>query len=762
MTVSDDQVAVVVVKEVSQDNKQVPHRRGSSSARPSLSQERPPAPMKLSKESSELGSNQGPLTRLDTLAKRVNLASTVEMDDQYLSDILEVKDTDYSDILKESNSTVVSGAFATLPGLSIKSNSDDEPKDSHERIEIAAYIVKEAITNRNHYHRNDLWVHRLLHTLNGRLYRFALFFVIILNLSLTIFERPAIVTIPHGISQGVEVLTMLLLGIDLALKFPTLTWTNRRKNLRINIWPILQGVIIVLTVLDVLINLIFPNSIRLTRVLRCFFIVEFSPMLRNNFMHILRSAFRMVEVIVIIIYLVVLFAIVGFTLWSGNASDPSFKTFFDAFLNLFVCLTTANFPDIMLPAYRLNPLNSIFFIIFLSLGIYVVLNRSIAIVYAYYKEAMKQEAVEEYISKRKALVTVFRLLDIDKSGSVEMPEWLALFKLVRPRGDIEDAKLLFKELDTDNSKSVEMKEFFKLCDVLLFYTVKEGPFDVLQRLFPRVFAAICISHFSVLKRIIYSSVYEILLSVLIFVNAIMIVIDLNVSYSPIWETIFLVLDSLLLLVFVIEIFFKMFGLGLKEFWTSRWNIFDFLVIFIAVSTKIIVDVVLVYTSIGLHLDTSASQFFHSLQAVAQVLRVLRFLRLLSISHRIRAIVDTYITLIIPLTYFSCTLLVVMFVFGVIGQELFAGKLNPLNPDLKGTDYDVLNYYNIICFDDIGRTFVTLFHLLIVNNWHVTTKGVIAVTSKWAVLYFLLYYLSCVVVLLNLAMAVFLDIFQFQL
>ena len=51
------------------------------------------------------------------------------------------------------------------------------------------------------------------------------------------------------------------------------------------------------------------------------------------------------------------------------------------------------------------------------------------------------------------------------------------------------------------------------------------------------------------------------------------------------------------------------------------------------------------------------------------------------------------------------------------MQLFYGLLTPGDPRLIGTDYDTLNYY---CnnFDNFVNALVTLFELMVVNNWQV--------------------------------------------
>ena len=63
----------------------------------------------------------------------------------------------------------------------------------------------------------------------------------------------------------------------------------------------------------------------------------------------------MLEVMIHILYHTAFFAIIAVTFWSSNPNDPYFTTFFNGFISLFVCLTTANFPvscDGGLPAQK--------------------------------------------------------------------------------------------------------------------------------------------------------------------------------------------------------------------------------------------------------------------------------------------------------------------------------------------------------------------------------------------------------------------------
>jgi len=51
---------------------------------------------------------------------------------------------------------------------------------------------------------------------------------------------------------------------------------------------------------------------------------------------------------------------------------------------MFVLLTTSNFPDVMLPAYGKNRLDCLFFIFYLVVGLFLLMNLLLAIFYSNY------------------------------------------------------------------------------------------------------------------------------------------------------------------------------------------------------------------------------------------------------------------------------------------------------------------------------------------------------------------------------------------
>jgi len=91
-------------------------------------------------------------------------------------------------------------------------------------------------------------------------------------------------------------------------------------------------------------------------------------------------------VIFIMVY-VFYFAWMGNRLFAGTIEGvETFSNLNDSFFYMFVLLTTSNFPDVMLPSYGQQRRYSIFFITYLVIGLFMLLNMLLAIFYSNYQE----------------------------------------------------------------------------------------------------------------------------------------------------------------------------------------------------------------------------------------------------------------------------------------------------------------------------------------------------------------------------------------
>ena len=97
------------------------------------------------------------------------------------------------------------------------------------------------------------------------------------------------------------------------------------------------------------------------------------------------------------------------------------------------------------------------------------------------------------------------------------------------------------------------------------------------------------------------------------------------------------------------------------------------------------------------------------------------------------------------------LFVVFTLFAQLGVALFGGKIKTTSPFPKGAEL-----YAYCNFNDYTAALVTLFELLIVNNWYVIMDATAAVTGWWARAYCILWFCVAAVCMTNLVVAQILE------
>src|SRR5690606_28470632 len=124
--------------------------------------------------------------------------------------------------------------------------------------------------------------------------------------------------------------------------------------------------------------------------------------------------------------------------------------------------------------------------------------------------------------------------------------------------------------------------------------------------------------------------------VVILINAVILGVETVGSLSPQVRDVLHLLDALCLGIFVVEIGLKLYAQGWR-FFASAWNVFDFIVIAVA----------LVPSSGGI--------------AVLRALRVLRVLRLISVVPALRRVVDALVRAIPGIASIALLLAIIFYV-----------------------------------------------------------------------------------------------------
>jgi voltage-gated sodium channel len=166
-------------------------------------------------------------------------------------------------------------------------------------------------------------------------------------------------------------------------------------------------------------------------------------------------------------------------------------------------------------------------------------------------------------------------------------------------------------------------------------------------------------------------VQGLIVAVILF-NAVILGLETSAAAMAAWGGLLVALDRVCLVVFVLELALKLVAYQ-RYFWRSGWNIFDLLVVAVAVVP-------------------GAGPW-----AVLRSLRVLRVLRLLTVIPALRKVVAAFLHSIPGLAGVVSLMVIFFYTAGVLATRLFGENF----PDWFGT---------------LGRSLYTLFQVMTLESW----------------------------------------------
>lgn len=203
---------------------------------------------------------------------------------------------------------------------------------------------------------------------------------------------------------------------------------------------------------------------------------------------------------------------------------------------------------------------------------------------------------------------------------------------------------------------------------------------------------------------------------LIIVNAVTLGLETSPSAMAAAGGLLQAIDRAILAVFVVELLLKLYAQGLR-FWRNPWNVFDAIVVGIAL------------------LPATGSL------AVLRSLRVLRLLRLVSVAPRMRAIIESVFRALPGLGAIGALLALFFYVFAVMGTKLFGAEFPQW-------------------FGSLPRSMFTLFQVMTLESWTGIARTIKPV-YPWAWVYFLSFILLATFTILNLFIAIIVNAMQSQ-
>ncbi len=176
------------------------------------------------------------------------------------------------------------------------------------------------------------------------------------------------------------------------------------------------------------------------------------------------------------------------------------------------------------------------------------------------------------------------------------------------------------------------------------------------------------------------------------------------------------LDYLITIFFVIEISIRFIGEPRKSnFFKNGWNIFDTFIVLVSLIPI-----------------PNNSSFL-----LLRLLRVFRVLRVISIIPELKLIIESLIGSLKRVFYVSLLLFIILYIYATIGAIVFSNNI----PER---------------WSDVGVSMITLFQVLTLSSWEQVMLPLQDI-YWWAWIYFFSFIIVCAITMLNLLIAILVDV-----
>ncbi|XP_045342171.1 two pore channel protein 2 isoform X2 [Leopardus geoffroyi] len=647
----------------------------------------------------------------------------------------------------------------------------------------AAVFIEDAIQYRCINHRMDarsMWLYRLYYS---NTCQWTLSLTIFLILLLAFIETPSSLTStadvrfrsapwdpPCGLTESVEALCLLVFVADVSVKSYLVGWAQFRKNP----WLLAYLAVLVMSLADwiVSLSLVCQEPLRIRRLFRPFFLMQNSSMMKKTLKCIRSSLPEMASVVLLLALHLCVFTMLGMLLFTGEKDDGQdqerltyFRNLPEALTSLLVLLTTANNPDVMTPAYSKNRAYAIFFIVFTLIGSLFLMNLLTAIIYNQFRGYLMKSFQTSLFRRRLGARAAYEVLSSMSTRGEAHPRGVGvdpqdfLQVLQRVQLDSHQKPVIMEKVRSYGGNLLSAEEFQKLFNEFDKRVIKERP--------PRPEYW---SPFLRSAQFLFSHRYFDYLGNLIALGnlvsiSVFLVFDADVLPGDRDDFVLGILNCVFILYYVLELLLKVFALGLRGYLSYSSNVFDGLLTVVLLVLEISTLAVYRFPHPGWKPEMLGLLSLWDMARLVNMFIVFRFLRIIPSMKLMALVASTILDLIKNMRAFGGILVVVYYVFAILGINLFRGvvvapgnaSLAPSNSSAPCGSFEQLEYW-ANNFDDFAAALITLWNVMVVNNWQVFLDAYRRFSGPWSKMYFVLWWLVSSVIWVNLFLALILENF----
>ena len=212
-----------------------------------------------------------------------------------------------------------------------------------------------------------------------------------------------------------------------------------------------------------------------------------------------------------------------------------------------------------------------------------------------------------------------------------------------------------------------------------------------------------------------SRIFQFIVVLIIIINAITIGVNTYNLSQFVRQTINYI-DYSITIFFVIEILIRFIAEPKKlNFFKNGWNVFDTLIVLLSLIPI-----------------PNNSSFL-----LLRLLRVFRVLRLISVVPELKKIIEALLSSVTRVFYVGLLLFIILYIYATIGSILFSTDI----PERWG---------------DVGVSMITLFQVLTMSSWEQVMLP-LQDLYWWAWIYFFSFIIICGITMLNLLIAILVDV-----
>ncbi|XP_076210203.1 voltage-dependent T-type calcium channel subunit alpha-1G isoform X5 [Aptenodytes patagonicus] len=571
--------------------------------------------------------------------------------------------------------------------------------------------------------------------------------IIFLNCITIAMERPKIE--PHSAERifltfSNYIFTVIFLT-EMTVKVVALGLCFGEKAYLKSSWNVLDGVLVLISIIDILVSMVSDSGtkilgmlrvLRLLRTLRPLRVISRAQGLKLVVETLMSSLKPIGNIVVICCAFFIIFGILGVQLFKGkffvcqgedtrnitNKSDCTeasykwvrhkynFDNLGQALMSLFVLASKDGWVDIMYdgldavgvdqqPVMNYNPWMLLYFISFLLIVAFFVLNMFVGVVVENFHKCRQHQEEEE--AKRREEKRLRRLEKKRRSKEKQM------------------ADLMLDDVLMESSASAVQEAQCK-------------PYYSDYSRFRLLIHQMCTSHY-----------LDLFITGVIGLNVITMAME-HYQQPKVLDEALKICNYIFTVIFVLESVFKLIAFGFRRFFQDRWNQLDLAIVLLSIM-GITLEEIEVNASLPIN---------PTIIRIMRVLRIARVLKLLKMAVGMRALLDTVMQALPQVGNLGLLFMLLFFIFAALGVELFG--------DLECDDtHPCEGLGRHATFRNFGMAFLTLFRVSTGDNWNGIMKDTLRDCDQESTcyntvispIYFVSFVLTAQFVLVNVVIAV---------